>query len=109
MEFSKRSSLEYNKYIKSSEWYNKHPDWLRAVGFRCGLFPWVRIGNGKRYNCHHMNYKNLGNERLRKDVVPLCPFAHDFVIHGILSGFKSSGKQRGYPNLASAFGASMVL
>jgi len=96
----KRTNPDYNKYIKSKDWYSKHPGWLKDVGYRCGLFPWVRIGNEKRYACHHTNYRNLGNERLRKDVIPLCPFAHDFVIHGILSGFKSAGKQGGYPNLS---------
>lgn len=64
------------------------------------MFPWIRIGKGHRYAVHHMHYRNLGNERLGRDVVPLCPFAHDFVIHGVLAGFKSAGKQRSYPNLA---------
>ena len=54
---------------------------------------------GHRYVVHHMNYKNLGYERLGRDVVPLSPFAHNFVIHGILAGFKSAGKQGKYPNL----------
>lgn len=96
----RRTNIDYDTYIKSRDWYSQHPGWLKDVGYRCGLFPWVRIGNGKRYACHHMNYRNLGNERLRKDVIPLCPFAHDFVIHGILSDFKSAGKQGRYPNLA---------
>jgi hypothetical protein len=48
-----------------------------------------------------MTYKNLGHETLWQDVIVLCPFAHDFIIHGILSGFKSAGKQKGrYPNKA---------
>lgn len=64
------------------------------------MFPWIKIGNGHLYALHHMNYRNLGNEKLGKDVVPLCPFAHNFVIHGILAGFKTAGKQRNYPNLA---------
>lgn len=63
------------------------------------MFPWVRVGSGHQYAIHHMNYKNLGDEKLGRDVVPLCAFAHDYVIHGILAGFKSAGKQRDYPNL----------
>ena len=63
------------------------------------MFPWIRIGKGHRYVVHHMNYKNLGYERLGRDVVPLSPFAHNFVIHGVLAGFKSAGKQGNYPNI----------
>lgn len=90
----------YRTYISSQQWYAKHPHWLKAVGYQCSLFPWVKIGKGKSYRIHHLNYRNLGNERLRRDVVPLCPFAHDFIIHGILAGFKPAGKQRDYPNCA---------
>lgn len=65
------------------------------------MFPWIQCGKGKPYRIHHMNYNNLGDETLWKDVIVLCPFAHDFIIHGILSGFKSAGKQNGkYPNRA---------
>lgn len=95
--------INYNNYIKSRTWYGKHPQWLKIVNYRCTMFPWVRIGKGKHYAIHHMHYKNLGNERLGRDVVPLCTFAHNFIIHGILSGFKSAGKQHGYPNLVQRF------
>lgn len=90
----------YQVYIASKQWYGMHPAWLKAVGYRCSMFPWVKIGKGKRYRIHHLHYRNLGDEHLRRDVVPLCPFAHDFIIHGVLSGFKSAGKQKQYPNLA---------
>ncbi len=95
-----RTHVEYVSYIQSHEWYSKHPVWLKKVSYRCTLFPWIKIGKGHKYACHHMNYKNLGNEHLGRDVIPVSPFAHNFVIHGILSGFKPTGKQRGYPNLA---------
>jgi len=94
------SQPSYGTYIKSNDWYAKHTTWLKAVGYRCSMFPWVKIGRGRKYRIHHLHYRNLGSERLRRDVVPLCPFAHDFIIHGILSGFRSAGKQKRYPNLA---------
>lgn len=94
------SRSSYRSYITSELWYAKHPNWLKAVGYRCSLLPWVKIGKGKLYRIHHLNYQNLGNERLRRDVIPVCPFAHDFIIHGVLSGFKPAGKQREYPNSA---------
>jgi hypothetical protein len=62
------------------------------------MFPWIKCGKGKRYNCHHMNYDNLGDEQLWKDVIVLSPFAHTWIIHRILSGFKRPGKQKSYPN-----------
>jgi hypothetical protein len=36
------------------------------------------------------------------DVICLCPFAHSFIIHGLLSGFKRPSQQRKYPNKAQA-------
>lgn len=93
-------NINYRTYIRSREWYGKHKQWLRATGYSCALFPWVRIGQGRPYRIHHLHYANLGNERLGRDVIPLCPFAHDRIVHGILSGFKSAGQQRNYPNLS---------
>lgn len=95
----KRYRVNYYSYIQSSNWYGKHEKWLSAAGNRCTMFPWVRVGKGYSYAIHHMNYQNVGKEKLGKDVIPLCPFAHDYIIHGFLSGFKSAGKQRNYPNL----------
>ena len=97
---TKRAYIDYQSYIKSDNWYSKHRTWLSTVGDYCTMLPWVRIGKGHRYAIHHMNYENLGDEKLGRDVVPLCPFAHDYIIHGFLAGFKSAGKQRNYPNLA---------
>ncbi len=96
----RHSRINYHPYIRSRKWYAKHKQWLRATGYACALFPWVKIGRGRPYRIHHLHYANLGNERLGRDVIPLCPFAHDQVIHGILSGCKSAGQQRHYPNLS---------
>ncbi len=93
--------VDYCAYIKSKEWYAKHKDWLLGSGYRCSMFPWVKCGKGYPYRIHHKAYDNVGKETLWKDVIVLCPFAHDFIIHGILSGFKSAGKQKKkYPNKA---------
>jgi hypothetical protein len=101
-------SSTYRHYIKSQEWYGKHKRLLKESGYRCSMFL-VPCGKGKPYRIHHLpqGYKN-GNEqgwenldeKLWEDVIVLCPFAHDFIIHGVLSGFKSAGKQwGGYPNI----------
>ncbi len=90
----------YRSYIQSQQWYAKHPAWLQRVNYRCGMFPWLRIGKGRPYAIHHMNYRHLGSEVLGRDVIPLSRFAHRHVIHGLLGGFKPAGKQRHFPNLA---------
>jgi hypothetical protein len=92
--------MNYAKYIVSSEWRDKHKDFLKRSHYRCAFFPWVRVGRGKRYNCHHMNYENLGDEQLWVDVICLCPFVHKFIIHGLLSGFRRPSQQKNYPNAA---------
>lgn len=50
------------------------------------------------YRCHHLHYKNLGNEMYWRDVLCLCPFAHDVIIHKWLSGGKRPKDQDVYPN-----------
>jgi hypothetical protein len=47
-----------------------------------------------------MNYENLGDERLWVDVIVVCPFVHNFILHGLLSGFKRPSQQKNYPNKA---------
>jgi hypothetical protein len=47
-----------------------------------------------------MNYDNLGDETLWVDVIVVCPFVHNFILHGLLSGFRRPSQQRNYPNKA---------
>lgn len=89
--------MNYRDYITSSEWRDKHKGFLQKSGYRCA-FSGLRIGKGKRYNCHHMHYENLGDEEYGRDIICLHPWFHRWVIHGILSGFKSTTKQKTYPN-----------
>lgn len=95
---------QYSSYINSQEWRSKHPLWLKQAHHTCSLLPWLYIGKVKgkhhAYNMHHMHYRNLGREQIWIDVVPLSKFAHDWIIHGILSGFKRPSQQRHYPNTA---------
>jgi hypothetical protein len=90
--------LNYREYIKSPEWRGKHKGWLKASNYRCSMFPWLQVGKGKPYNCHHMIY-NLGEEKLWEHVIVVHPFVHKHIIHGILSGYKRPSQQKGgYPN-----------
>ena len=92
--------MKCSSYITSSEWRSKHPVFLKQSYYRCAMFSFIKVGKKARYNVHHMNYKNLGDERLWVDVICLSPFAHGFIIHGILSGFRRPSQQKNYPNTA---------
>ena len=92
--------MDYKTYIISNEWRDKHKDFLKRSHYRCAFFPWVRVGKRHRYNCHHMNYENLGDETLWVDVGVGCAFVHNFILHGILLVFKRPSHQKSYPNLA---------
>lgn len=90
--------MDYRSYIVSPEWRGKHKEFLKRSRYRCAFFPLLSVK--KRYNCHHMNYENLGSEQLWVDVVVLHPWIHKWIIHGLLSGFKRPSQQKNYPNAA---------
>ncbi len=94
------NKADYRGYITSIEWRDKHKGFLKRSHFRCSMFPFVKVGKKARYNVHHMNYDNLGSEQLWVDVICLCPFAHSFIIHGILSGFRRPSHHKNYPKAA---------
>lgn len=97
---------KYQNYIKSREWYSKHKAWLKEADYRCQFLPWITVGkkvNGKYhpYQTHHLHYGNLGNEELGRDVVVLCPVAHQLIYHCLLSGgVRRAGQQKTFPNCA---------
>ena len=86
--------MNYNDYLNSSHWHNKTKAWRTIAFGRCAMFPFIR-----GYHCHHVSYKNFGNEKYKRDIVVLSPFAHKFIIHGVLSGFKRPNEQKKYPNI----------
>ena len=96
--------MNYRTYITSSEWRDKHKEFLKRSHHRCSftLLPAGKTIKGKYfgYNCHHMNYENLGDETLWVDVIVVCPFVHNFILHGLLSGFRRPSQQKNYPNAA---------
>lgn len=95
---------QLRSYMHSPEWKDKHKGWLNQSGHRCAMLPWVTVGKKvsgqyRPYRIHHLHYNSVGREKFWWDVLPLCPFAHDWIIHGVLSGFRSAGQQRQrYPN-----------
>ena len=94
------SYTEKSAYMRSKEWQTMHKIWLHEKGYRCQMFPFLFLGQHKpkggwynnavngKYAIHHVDknaYKNLGKERLDKEVIVLSKFAHDFVYHYLLS------------------------
>jgi hypothetical protein len=92
--------MNYSQYIVSSEWRDKHSYFLKRSHYRCAFFPFIKCGKKARYNVHHMNYDNLGDETLWVDVIVVSPFVHNFILHGLLSGFRRPSQQKSYPNKA---------
>ena len=93
----------YHEYIISEEWRSKHPGFLAEARYQCAAMPWVKVGRGSFYRCHHLHYNTLGRERYWFDVVCLSPFVHDLIVHGILSGGKKPSQQEIYPNTAQQY------
>jgi hypothetical protein len=67
-------STEYTLYIQSVNWRKKSNDVLASTGKRCALRPWKRATHA-----HHLHYKNLRNEWVVRDCVPLSPEAHTLI------------------------------
>lgn len=99
----RKGEPEYRDYIHSEGWRDKQKECLIRGRNRCAMFPWVTIGKSLKgqyrpYRVHHLHYGSIGKEKFWWDILPLCPVAHDWIIHGIFSGFRSAGKQASYPN-----------
>ncbi len=107
---TKKDGGGYREARKNGGWYKQHPRLLKEAGNKCQMFgvPVGRVG-GKYYpyQIHHLSraaYKRGTNVRLNKDVIVLCPFAHQFMFHCLLSGGKRTvGEQKVFPNFAQAF------
>lgn len=99
----KKPFVQYSSYICSQKWQEKQKQFLKETGYRCSFLGSIIgkkfKGKYRGYNLHHMNYKNLGDERLWIDVILVSSWVHTFIIHGVLSGFKRPSQQKSYPNL----------
>jgi len=67
---SKPHSKGYDQYLHSERWQKMRLEAFRMVGGRC-----IDCG-GSATDLHHLNYINLGKERIGIDVVPLCLKCH---------------------------------
>lgn len=72
-----KHSAEYDEYIQSPEWRQKSRDCQLLTRSRCILFPWKNS-----YCSHHLTYRNLKQELVIRDIVPLSAEAHTFIHFG---------------------------
>src|SRR3569832_1942063 len=89
--------MDYKSYIVSSEWRSKHKGFLKRSHYRCSFFPFIKCGKKGRYNVHHMNYEKQSSEHLRVDVIVVCPFVHNFILHNKHKKKKQPTQQKQKP------------
>lgn len=80
-------SNEYKNYIYSPQWRQKSNYILKITGHKCSLFFWL-----KATHVHHLHYKNLGNELIIRDCVPLSPKAHKIIHYNIFWNLDGNNK-----------------
>ena len=80
-------SAEYTLYIQSVNWRKKSNSVLAATNNRCALHPWKRATHA-----HHLHYKNLRNEWVIRDCVPLSPEAHKLIHQNIFWNLKGNSR-----------------
>mgnify|MGYP001791186419 CR=1 FL=1 len=81
-------SPKYLNYIQSKKWREKSNKCLVSTKKHCVLFPWL-----KARHSHHLTYRNLGDEKLIRDIVPLSKTAHSIIHWYILWG---NGRRKRY-------------
>lgn len=65
-----RKFVNYYEYIQTEAWAKKSRQRFALDGYQCQL-----CGSAKNIVCHHLNYYNLGNEKM-DDLVTLCADCH---------------------------------
>lgn len=91
-----KKKIGYHEFMYSNKWRQFQKHCLTASHHRCA-FTHVRLTH---YNIHHTHYHTFGGaERYWFDCIPLHPWVHDHIVHGVLSGWKRPRQQRHYPNL----------
>lgn len=67
-------TINYKKYLKTDCWEKKKNTTKHWHGNKC------RICRNKKIDIHHKTYKNLSQENVQFDLIPMCRF-HHFQIH----------------------------
>lgn len=67
----KRKTVDYRRYLSSSQWRQKRQVALHHAGRRCRV-----CGAGERLEVHHNTYDRLGHESLG-DLLVMCKDCHE--------------------------------
>lgn len=62
---------QYRDYLNSPQWQEKRSELFRLKGYKC-----VECGSAKRVQAHHISYRNIFNENVATDLIPLCIICH---------------------------------
>jgi|SRR6478735_2733975 len=62
----------YRNYLRSPEWARKRQECFAIHGKRCKACQTVK----PPIHVHHLDYRRLGNESARYDLMPLCIKCH---------------------------------
>jgi hypothetical protein len=66
-----KDKSQYHKYLLSPEWQRKRLECFAIYGRCCHL-----CQSTKEVHVHHRTYKNLMNENVEKELIPLCKKHH---------------------------------
>lgn len=66
----------YRRYIQSAKWKTKREEAFTFHGRKCS-----QCGTSEELQCHHTNYKRLGNEDVATDIEIMCQTCHE-IHHG---------------------------
>lgn len=71
-------SPEYEAYIRSPEWAEVKRRRLLIDGGKCCMCH-TPVGDGVKWETHHLHYKTLGHENVLTDVCTLCVDCHKLI------------------------------
>lgn len=66
----------YKKYLRSPSWQSKKAARLEIDNGICVMCGRTGQQTRRGLTCHHISYKNIGNENIYTDLVTLCPSCH---------------------------------
>lgn len=101
--------MDYEKYLKSPEWFNKKKTRLAFDCWQCGICH-AQIDDEK-YETHHLNYSRLGDEDIEHDLLTLCHDCHA-TFHSLwqkVSSWESSAPYTHWRDFSLADTAAMCL
>ena len=85
---------EYSVYLLSPEWKRIAEKRKEIDGHRCVMCGSIGTQTNK-LECHHVTYRNVGNEDVYKDVMTLCRNCHR-AIHRAMNRVTDANGRKGW-------------